>query len=101
MRAKLSRLIDGTPISEEEHRSRYPGWRWPAPPRIEFMIALYITAGRVIADPRYGDPATRLEEAARQFAGDRADDAIRRGLDWIEQITQRRSGIDARWRSPR
>jgi hypothetical protein len=41
---------------------------WPASPRIEYMIALYISAGRVAADPRYGEPATRLAHAARQMA---------------------------------
>jgi 5-methylcytosine-specific restriction endonuclease McrA len=51
MRAKLSRLLDGTPVPEELHRSQFPSWRWPASPRIEYMIALYIAAGQVAADP--------------------------------------------------
>jgi hypothetical protein len=54
------------------------------------MIALYITAGRVTADPRYGDPATRLVSAARQLSGEDAEDTMRRGLEWIAQVTRRR-----------
>jgi hypothetical protein len=100
MRAQLSRLMDGTPVPEEVHRSQHPSWRWPAKPRIEYMIALYITAGRVAADPRYGDPATRLADAACRLGGN-PDDAIRRGLDWIEGVNQRRSPIEAQWRSSR
>jgi hypothetical protein len=101
MRARLSRLLDGSPIPEELHRAQFPSWQWPASPRIEYMIALYIAAGRVTADPRYGDPATRLVRAARQLSGEHAEDTIRRGLEWIAQSTRRRSRIDARWRSPR
>ena len=67
MRAALSRLLDGTPVPEDLHRSRYPSSRWPAKPRTEFMIALYIVAVHVAADTRYGspDPAERLSETAR------------------------------------
>jgi len=101
MRAQLSWLLDGTPVPEELHRSCFPSWRWPASPRIEYMIALYISAGRVAADPRYGEPATRLAHAARQMAGDAAEDAVRRGLDWMERNDRRRSPINAGWRSPR
>jgi hypothetical protein len=101
MRAHLSELLDGTPVPEELHRSLFPSWRWPAKPLVEQMIALSITAGWVAADPRYGDPATRLQNAARQFAGDRAEDAIRDGLDWIDKVNRRRAPIDARWRTPK
>lgn len=99
MRAQLSRLLDRTPVPEELHRSRFPSRRWPASPRIEYMIALYITAGKVAADPRYGEPATRLTDTARQLSGDDAEDTLRRGLNWIDEITRRRSPVDARWRS--
>jgi hypothetical protein len=57
---------DGTPVPEELHRSRSPSWRWSASPRVEYMIAVYIAADRVAADPRYGNPATRLADTARQ-----------------------------------
>jgi hypothetical protein len=101
MRAQLSWLLDGTQVPEELHRSRFPSWRWPASPRIEYMIALYISAGKVAADPRYGELATRLLHAARQMAGDAAEGAVRRGLDWMEKNDQRRSPINAGWRSPK
>jgi 5-methylcytosine-specific restriction endonuclease McrA len=101
MRAGLSRVMDGTPIPEELYRSCFTSWRWPARPRIEYMIALSIDAGRVAADPRYGDPATRLTDAARQLSGDAAEDAMRRGRDWMNKVVQRRTPIDARWRSAR
>jgi hypothetical protein len=101
MRARLSHLLDGSPIPEELHRAQFPSWQWPAIPRIEYMIALYIAAGRVTADPRYGDPATRLVSAARQLSDEHAEDTMRRGLEWIAQVTRCRSRIDARWRSPR
>jgi 5-methylcytosine-specific restriction endonuclease McrA len=97
MRAKLSRLVDGTPVPEELHRSQFPSWRWPASPHIEYMIALYIAAGQVAADPRYGDPAARAADAARLVG----DDAWSRGLDWLAGVSQRRSPIEARWRSSR
>jgi hypothetical protein len=101
MRAQLSRILDGVPVPEEIHRSRFPSWRWPASPRMEYMVALHIAAGRVAADPRYGEPATRLADAARQLIGDGADaeDAMRRDLNRFDQISRRRSRIDARWRS--
>jgi HNH endonuclease len=65
MRAQLRRLLDGTPIPEALHRSASPSWHWPASPRIEYMIALYIAAGLVAADPRYGNPDTRLTDTVR------------------------------------
>jgi hypothetical protein len=101
MRALLSRVLDGTPIPEELYRSRFPSWQWPAKPRGEYMIALHIAAGRVAADPRYGEPAKRLADAARRLTGDAAEDTMRRGLDWMNRIVQRRDRIDARWRSAR
>jgi hypothetical protein len=101
MRARLSYLLDGSPVPEELHRSRFPSWQWPASPWIEYMIALYITAAQVTADPRYGDPATRLASAARQLSGEKAEDTMHRGLERIARVTRRRSRIDAKWRSPR
>ena len=101
MRAQLLRLLDGTPVPEEIHRSRFPSWQWPASPRHEYMVALHIAAGRVAAAPRYGNPATRLAVTARQLFHDDPDGAMRRGLDWIDSINRRRSEIDARWRSSR
>jgi hypothetical protein len=52
-------------------------------------------AGLVVADPRYGDPETRLADATRQLAGDAAEDATPRGLDSINKIAQRRARINA------
>jgi len=101
MRAGLSWLLDGTPIPEELHRSWAPSWRWPASPRIEYMIAVRITAGWVAGDPRYGVPATRLADIARQRFGETAEVAIRSGLDWADKVGRRRSRIDAWWRSTR
>jgi hypothetical protein len=101
IRAALARLLDGTPVPEELHRRRYSPWTWPARPRIEYMIALYIAAGRVAADPRCGDPASRLRDAAVRQFGDQADAAIQRGLEWIAEVTARRAPIDSRWRLPR
>jgi hypothetical protein len=98
MRAKLSRVLEGTPVPEATHRSQYPTWTWPSSPRIEFVIALYIAGGRVAADPRYGDPATRLADAAARQFGE-AEAGISRGLDWISEANERRSHIDAWWRS--
>jgi HNH endonuclease len=100
MRAKLTRLLDGTPVPEEVHRSQSPSWKWPAAPRIEYVIALYIAAGRVVAEPRYGDPATRLANAARMLSAD-PDASIRRGLAWMQEASQRRARVDAWWRSSR
>jgi hypothetical protein len=98
MRAQLSRLLDGVPVPEEIHRRQFPSWRWPARRHIENMIALYIAAGQVAADPRYGgDPMARLRASGRTYA--EAEDALRRGLDSIARVSRRRSEIDARWRS--
>lgn len=101
MRAALARLLDGTPVPEELHRRQCSSWAWPARPRVEYMIALYIAAGRVAADPRRGDPASRLRDtAARQF-GDQPDAAIERGLEWIAKSDARRAPIDSKWRLSR
>ena len=101
MRALLSRVLDGTPIPEQLYLSPFPSWRWPARPRIEYMIALSIASGRVAADPCSGEPATRLADAARQVTGDAAEDTMRRGLDQMNNLVQRRAQSDARWRSAR
>jgi hypothetical protein len=101
LRAQLSRLLDGTPVPEELYRDARPPWQWPASPRVEYSIALSISAGRVTADPRYGDPATRLADAARLCFGAAADDAIRSGLEWAAKTRRRRAEIDARWRAAR
>jgi hypothetical protein len=69
------------PIPEELHRSHAPSWSWPANQRVEYMIALYITAGWVTGDPRYGDPATRLADIAVQRFGTAADDAVNPGCN--------------------
>jgi hypothetical protein len=78
-----------------------PSWQWPANPRIEYMIALYIASGQVDADPRYGDPTTRPANSARKRYGEAAADAVRSGLDWADKTRRRRSRIDAGWRSHR
>jgi hypothetical protein len=61
------------------------------------MIALYITAGWVTGDPRYGDPATRLADIAVQRFGP-ADDAVKSDLQWVDKVRQRRAQKDAWWR---
>ena len=99
MRAQLSQALDGVPGPEELHRSRAPSWRWPASQRVEYMIALYITAGWVTGNPRYGDPATRLADIAVQRFGTAADDAVKSGLQWVDKARQRRAQRAAWWRS--
>jgi hypothetical protein len=100
MRAQLSQVLDGLPVPEELHRSRFPSWRWPASQRVEYMIALRIAAGWVTGDPRYGDPATRLADTATRWLGAAADDAVQSGLHWIGNADQRRAKAAAWWRSP-
>jgi hypothetical protein len=63
------------------------------------MIALYITAGWVTGDPRYGDPATRLADIATQRFGTDADDAVKSDLQWVEEARQRRAQRVAWWRA--
>jgi hypothetical protein len=99
MRAQLTQLLDGTPIPEELYRNSR--WPWPASPRIEYMIALQIEAGRVAADPRYGDPATRLADAVRHWSPADTDALMQSGREWNEKVRLRRAPIDARWRGPR
>jgi hypothetical protein len=99
MRARLAQVLDGVPVPEELHRSRAPSWRWPASLRVEYMIALYITAGWVAGDPRYGDPATRLADIASQRFGTAADDAVRSGLQWADKARQRQAKRTAWWRA--
>jgi hypothetical protein len=86
VRADLSSLLDGTPVPEELHRSCFASWAYPAARRVEFMIALYIAAGEVAADPRYGDTASRAERFAREIGRDRwlaaVDDMRRRRAKW-------------------
>src|SRR5258708_17941200 len=76
MRARLSQVLEGTPVPAELDRGWSPSWAWPASPRIEFMIALYITAGWVAGDSRYGDPVTRLGVTVRRRPCNGADDAV-------------------------
>lgn len=99
MSAQLSQALDGVPVPEELHRSRAPSRRWPASLRVEYMIALYIKAGWVTGDPRYGDPATRLADIALQRFGAAADDAVRFDLQWVEKGRQCRAQKAAWWRS--
>ncbi len=99
MRARLSQVLDGVPVPEELQRSRAASWRWPASLRVEYMIALYITAGWVEGDPRYGDPTTRLADIAGQRFGAAADDAVRSGLQWVDKARERRARRAAGWRS--
>jgi hypothetical protein len=99
MRARLSQTLDGVPVPEELHRSRAPSWRWPASLRVECMIALYITAGWVTGDTRYGDPASRLADTALQRFGAAADDAVIPDLQWGEKARQRWAQKAAWWRS--
>jgi hypothetical protein len=90
MRAKLANLIDGTPIPEELHRGRFPSWAYPARRHTELMIALYIDAGEVAADPRYGDPASRSELFIRGHDEHRWRDSV-------VDIKERRAKWRARW----
>jgi hypothetical protein len=102
--------MDGTPIPEEIYRedraelSRrvtarpYPIPRRerpaPNPERAEYMIMLRIVAGDVDPDPRYGDPAKRLD---RFSAG-----SVRRlcagGIEWAHASRDRRLAREQRTR---
>lgn len=64
------------------------------------MIALYIAAGLVAADPRYGDPDTRLTNAVRHLFRADAEALMQSGREWIEKARQRRPPIDVGWREP-
>ncbi|HET9897533.1 MAG TPA: hypothetical protein VFQ44_21585 [Streptosporangiaceae bacterium] len=72
-----------------------------ARPRVEYMIELSIAVGRVAADPRHGDPASRLRDTAAGQFGDPPDAAIERGLEWIAMADARRALTDSKWRLPR
>ena len=63
-RARLLSLIEGIPMPEEIHRGCFPAWAFPASRQVEFMTAVFIAAGVVAADPRYGDPGSRVWRAA-------------------------------------
>jgi hypothetical protein len=90
MRATLSRLLDGTPVPEELHRGCFASWAYPSSRRVEHMIALYIAAGEVAADPRYGDPDSRVE----RFAGEIGQD---RWLAAVANMRRRRAERRSRW----
>jgi hypothetical protein len=75
-RARLASLIDGTPVPEELHRNCYPSWAYPARWSVELMIALHIAAGKLVADPRYGEPASRLDRFVRELGEDRWQGAV-------------------------
>ena len=90
VRARLSRLLDGTPVPEELRRSCFASWAYPAPRRIEFMIALNIAAGEVAADPRYGDPASRVERFEHEIGRDR-------WLAAVDDMRRRRAKRRSRW----
>jgi hypothetical protein len=71
VRAVLGQLLDGTPVAEDVHRACFPSWAYPASQRVESMIALYIAAGDIAPDPRYGDPGSRLDRLTREIGEDR------------------------------
>jgi hypothetical protein len=95
MRAQLSQILDGVPVPEDLHRIKAPLHGAGRQPRGEYVIALYITAGRVSGDPRYGDPATRLADTAAQWHGAAADDAVQSGLHWIDSTERRQAKATA------
>ncbi len=86
MRAVLANLIDGTPVSEEIHRSCFASWAYPSTRQVEYMIALYIAAGEVAADPRFGDPTSRVSQFAQDLGEERwqaaVSDMVRRRTSW-------------------
>ncbi len=91
VRAVLANLIDGTPVPEAIHRGCFPSWAYPASRRGELMITLYIAAGQVEADPRYGDPASRADPFIHQLGADRWQEVV---ADMKKRSDNRR----ARWR---
>jgi hypothetical protein len=91
VRGVLANLIDGTPVPEDIHRGCSPRWAYPAGRRTELMIALYIAAGEVAADPRYGDPAARSDPFMRELGRDRWQDAV-------ANVSGRRARWRARWK---
>jgi len=93
VRALLTNLINGTPIPEEIHRGCFPSWAYPASKQVELMTALYIAVGKVAADPRYGNPASRLDRIACELGPDRWQAAV---ADMRECHAKWRS----RWQTP-
>lgn len=91
VRAVLANLIDGTPVPEVIRRGCFPSWAFPARRQVEFMIALYIAAGEVEADLRYGDPASRSDRFIRELGNDRWREAV-------ADMKERRVKWRARWR---
>jgi hypothetical protein len=89
-RAVLDQLLDGTPVPEDVHRGCFPSWTYPASRRAEFMIALYIAAGNVAADPRYGDPEARSDRFSREIGEDRFNSEV-------AKIRERRRRRKERW----
>jgi 5-methylcytosine-specific restriction endonuclease McrA len=100
LRAGLAEVLDGTPLPEELYRGSDPAWQWPASPHSEYLIALQVVSGRLAPDPRYGEPAERLAEAARRFGGN-SRDAVDHGLDLMARFSGRRAVINAWWRASR
>jgi hypothetical protein len=90
VRAVLSNLLNSTPVPEALRRSCFASWAYPSTHRVEFMMALYIAAGEVAADPRYGDEASRLE----RFAGEVGQD---RWLTAVADMRRRRAEWRSRW----
>jgi hypothetical protein len=90
VRAVLDRLLDGTPVPEGVYRACSPSWAYPASRRAELMIVLYIAAGEIAADPRNGDPGTRLDRFSREIGEEQfnADAA---------NVRERRRRWRARW----
>lgn len=89
-RAVLDRLLDGTPVPEGVYRACSPTWAYPASRRVEFVIALYIAAGQIEADPRNGDPGTRLDRFSREV-GEKQFNAD------VANVRERRRRSNARW----
>ncbi len=69
-RTEPANLIDGTQMPEEIYRGRLPSWTYPARRYTEPIIALYIDAGEVAADPHHGDRACRSSVSSVRTAGE-------------------------------
>lgn len=98
VRALLAQRVDGIPIPEGIHRACSPSWAYPASRRVEYMIALLIAIGDMAADPRYGDPATRLDPFVRELGAG----TIRESLTRMRERRRRQSvpGSLPRWGDP-
>jgi hypothetical protein len=121
MRARLTQVLEGTPIPEQLYRrdradlsarvtSRRTTLSLPTltarhaartadseqepgrARRLELIITIKIAAGQIAPDPRYGDPAVRQDAARRQIGEVRWNEAL---------ATQRRirSKADIWWRA--